>query len=119
MNSSIFALCRAVKNTTILLGDSVCIPSHSSSSYSNSLSKLLCSSGFRLSLSNAIKVIPEGQAAGLVRQLNSEITESLEWINLKHHIVNLSEGSHSYPNKSDFRRSCLQAEVLGKVLSDM
>lgn len=98
MDSSIFALCRAVRQTSLIMGGSeVYSSSDLCSSYSNSLSILVCSSEFRLSLTNAIKAIPEGQASACLRQLCSDIKESLEWIKFGHQ---------------------LRAELMGKVLSE-
>ncbi|KAL8556229.1 hypothetical protein ACS0TY_003869 [Phlomoides rotata] len=98
VDSSVFALCRAVRQTSLIMGDSeVYSSSDSCSSYSNSLCMLVCSSEFRLSLNNAIKAIPEGQASACLRQLCSDIKESLEWMKFGHQ---------------------LRAELLGKVLCE-
>lgn len=119
MDSSIFALCRAVRQSSLLVGDGEAYsPSGFCSSYSNSLSMLFCSSEFRLSLSNAIKTIPEGQASACLRQLCSDIKESLEWMKFGHQLAGLGEREKSNPHSCDSLQFHLRAELLGKVLCE-
>lgn len=80
---------------------------------------LLCSPEFRLSIRNAVKSIPEGQASGCIRQLIVDVTESLEWI----------KSDYQLPAESDFAEPCfsscamlcfdLKAKLLGKCLTEM
>ncbi|KAL3814075.1 hypothetical protein ACJIZ3_015343 [Penstemon smallii] len=120
VNSSIFALFRAVRHSASLHGDSEsCTPSPTCSSYSNSLSMLLCSLEFRLSLSNAIKSIPEGQAAGLIRRLSSDIKESLEWVKFEHQMASVGETAKSSPHNCDLLQLNLRANLLGRVLCEV
>ncbi|KAK4437698.1 hypothetical protein Salat_0103800 [Sesamum alatum] len=119
VDTSVFALCRAVRHSLSLVGSGEAhIPSCSCSSYSNSLSMLLSSLQFRLSLSNAIKAIPEGQAAGCIRQLSSDIMESLEWMKCGHQLAGLGEISKSYPHSSDSLQFHFREELLSKVLCE-
>ncbi|XP_055808091.1 uncharacterized protein LOC129876632 [Solanum dulcamara] len=88
-------------------------------SFANSLSMLLCSPEFRLSIRNAVKSIPEGQASGCIRQLIVDVAESLEWI----------KSEYQFPAESDFAEPCfsscgtlcfdLKAELLGKSLTEL
>lgn len=110
MDSAIFALCRAVRQSSLLAGDSEGYSSAGfSSSYSNSLSVLFCSSIFKLSLSNAIKAIPEGQGSVCLRLLCSDIKESLEWMTF---------GVQSAGTGETEKSNLYRTEVLGKVLSE-
>ncbi|KAH6820286.1 hypothetical protein C2S53_014024 [Perilla frutescens var. hirtella] len=118
VDSAIFALCRAARQSSLLAGDSeayslagIC------SSFSDSLSVLFCSSKFRLSFSNAIKAIPEGQGSACLRQLCSDIKESLEWMKIGDQFA----GSGEMGNKNLCCYSLhgdLRAELLGKVLCE-
>ncbi|KAI3446191.1 hypothetical protein Pfo_002856 [Paulownia fortunei] len=119
VDSSIFALCRAVRHSLSLVGDSEAYtPSSSYSFYSNSLSMLFCSLEFRRSLSNAIKVIPEGQASGCIRQLSSDIKESLEWMKFGNQLAGLGKIEKSNPHSCDSLQFHLRVELLGKVLCE-
>ncbi|KAL7118637.1 hypothetical protein ACP275_02G015800 [Erythranthe tilingii] len=111
VDSSISSLCRALRHSSSLVGDSEAYTQFAS--YSNALSMLLCSSKFRLSLGNAIKAIPEGQASGCIKQLSSDIMESLDWIKCGHQLK--TEQS----NKCDSLQFRLRAELMGKVLSEV
>ncbi|XP_011088507.1 uncharacterized protein LOC105169716 isoform X2 [Sesamum indicum] len=119
VDTSVFALCRAVRHSLSLIGSGEAFdPSCLCSSYSNSLSMLLGSLQFRLSFSNAIKAIPEGQAAGCIRQLTSDIVESLEWMKCGHRLAGLGEMSMSYPHSSDSLQFHFREELLSKVLCE-
>ncbi|KAL0365594.1 UNVERIFIED_CONTAM: hypothetical protein Sangu_0657000 [Sesamum angustifolium] len=119
VDTSVFALCRAVRHSLSIVGSGEAyVPSCLCSSYSNSLSMLLGSLQFRLSFSNAIKAIPEGQAAGCIRQLSSDIMESLEWMKCGHRLAGLGEMSKSYPHSSDSLQFHFREELLSKVLCE-
>ncbi|KAL0334659.1 UNVERIFIED_CONTAM: hypothetical protein Sradi_4677800 [Sesamum radiatum] len=119
VDTSVFALCRAVRHSLSVVGSGEAyVPSCLCSSYSNSLSMLLGSLQFRLSFSNAIKAIPEGQAAGCIRQLSSDIMESLEWMKCGHRLAGLGEMSKSYPHSSDSLQFHFREELLSKVLCE-
>lgn len=111
MDYAIFALCKAVRQSSLLVGDS--------EAYSNSLSVLFCSSKFRLSLSNAIKAIPEGQGSACLRQFCSDIKESLEWMRFGDQSAGTGETGKSNSCISDSLLGHLRAELLGKVLSEL
>ncbi|KAK6136679.1 hypothetical protein DH2020_029586 [Rehmannia glutinosa] len=119
VDSSIFALCRAARHSSSLVGDGeLYTPSDSCSFYPSSLSMLFCSLEFRLSLSNAIKAIPEGQASGFIRQLSSDIMESLEWVKLGHQFAGLGKTENFNQRSCDSLKFHLRAELLGKVLCE-
>ncbi|KAK6159539.1 hypothetical protein DH2020_006853 [Rehmannia glutinosa] len=119
VDSSIFALCRAARHSLSLVGDGeLYTPSDSCSFYSSSLSMLFCSLEFRLSLSNAIKAIPEGQASGFIHQLSSDIMESLEWVKLGHQFAGLVKTENFNQRSCDSLKFHLRAELLGKVLCE-
>ncbi|KAK4401477.1 hypothetical protein Sango_0888400 [Sesamum angolense] len=120
VDTSVFALCRAVRHSLSVVGSGEAyVPSCLCSSYSNSLSMLLGSLQFRLSFSNAIKAIPEGQAAGCIRQLSSDIMESLEWMKCGHRLAGLGEMSKSYPHSSDSLQFHFREELLSKNLIEI
>ncbi|KAL2455481.1 Nucleolar 27S pre-rRNA proCES [Forsythia ovata] len=120
VNTSIFALCRAVRHFVSLLGDNEEHPtSRAYSSYPNSLSMILCSPEFRLSLSNAVGSIPEGQASGCIRQLSSDIMESLQWMKVDCQLAGGDELTKSSPRSCDLLHFKLQAELLGRALSEV
>lgn len=122
-----FALCKAVRQLLLSVSDGQmsysnnmsCKPSLYYESCAKSAGVVLCSQEFRLSIYNAIKSIPEGQASGFIRQLTADISESLVWIK-----GNCSMDARIEPGKLDLD-SCslpyfnLQAEVLGRGLSEL
>ncbi|KAL0384019.1 UNVERIFIED_CONTAM: hypothetical protein Sradi_2796200 [Sesamum radiatum] len=119
VDALVFALCRAVRHSLSLTGSGEAyIPSCSCPSYSNSLSMLLGSLQFRLSFSKAIKSIPEGQAAGCIRQLSSDIMESLEWMKCGHRLAGLGEMSKSHPHSSDSLQFHFREELLNICIQD-
>ncbi|XP_051127904.1 uncharacterized protein LOC127249233 [Andrographis paniculata] len=119
VDTSIFAFCRAVRYSLSFAGHrEECALSNTCSSYPNSLSMLVCSLEFRRSLSNAVKVIPEGQVAKCIQQLSSDIKNCLAWIKLGHELDDVDENVKSDPHCCESLKFHLQAEILGKVLSD-
>ncbi|KAL3621312.1 hypothetical protein CASFOL_036224 [Castilleja foliolosa] len=119
VDSSIFALCRAVRYSFSHDEDREAYnPSSSCSFCSSSLSMLFCSLEFRLSLSNAIKAIPEGQASACIRQLSLDIKESLEWMKSEHQFPDLVQTEKSNPASCDSLQLRFQAELAGKVLCE-
>ncbi|KAK3028644.1 hypothetical protein RJ639_037824 [Escallonia herrerae] len=68
---------------------------------------VLCSQEFRIAISSAIKSIPEGQATGCIRQLATDISESLDWM----------KGNCSIAAEKG--QIDLQAELLGRGLSEV
>ncbi|CAL9101946.1 uncharacterized protein LOC103974129 isoform X1 [Musa acuminata AAA Group] len=125
VNSPIFALCRAVRLFAVAsdaesTGKSVFVASSplSAEICLKSMTALLMSDSFRLAISNSIKSIPERQANGCILQLNTDITNSLEWI--KHGSVR----NGIFLGETSTLNSCMlhlgmQAELLGKVLSEI
>ncbi|CAA0807674.1 Unknown protein [Striga hermonthica] len=114
VDSSIFALLREVRHSLSCIA-----PSRSCSFYSGSLSILFCSIDFRLSLSNAINAIPEGQASACIRQLSSDIMESLEWIKSELQLEDVDTTEKENPHSCySQQNNHLQAEILGKVLCE-
>ncbi|CAI9104701.1 OLC1v1003429C2 [Oldenlandia corymbosa var. corymbosa] len=103
VNNSIFALSKAVRLLASALVENELYRSHSYSSYSTSLSGLICSAKFRLSVSNAIKTIPEGQSSACIHLLTSDIAESLNWLNAQ------LQSCHSSNS----------AELLGRILAEL
>ncbi|XP_047940534.1 uncharacterized protein LOC125187916 isoform X2 [Salvia hispanica] len=111
VDSAIYALCKAVRQSLLLVRDS--------EAYSNSLSVLFCSSKFRLSLSNAIKTIPEGQGSACLRQFCTDIKESLEWVRFGDEPAGIGETVKSNSYSSDSLQGHLRAELLGKILCEV
>ncbi|XP_075489165.1 uncharacterized protein LOC142528020 isoform X1 [Primulina tabacum] len=119
VNSSIFALCKAVRRSMSILGDDESWTPLHHSSYSNAINMLLCSLEFRLSLSNAIKTIPEGQTAECIHQLSSDIMESVEWMKFEHQLAGADEISKPKLLCFNSEHFDLRAETLGKALSEV
>ncbi|KAH0721602.1 hypothetical protein KY289_006942 [Solanum tuberosum] len=120
VNIAIFTLSKAVRDVlSSFRSNEVFRSSLLCHSFANSMSMLLCSPEFRLSIRNAVKSIPEGQASGCIRQLIVDVAESLEWI----------KSEYQLPAESDFAEPCfsscgtlcfdLKAEILGKSLTEM
>lgn len=120
VNSSISALCKAVRQSiSILRDDESSTLSHHWSSDSNAINMLLCSSEFRLSLSNAIKTIPEGQTAECIHWLSSDIMESVELMKVEHQLAGADEISKPKLLCFDSEHFDLRAEILGRALSEV
>ncbi|KAJ8533695.1 hypothetical protein K7X08_007019 [Anisodus acutangulus] len=120
VNIAIFTLSKAVREVVSAFRSNEAFrSSFLFHSFANSLSMLLCSPEFRLSIRNAVKSIPEGQASGCIRQLIVDVAESLEWI----------KSDYQLPAESEFAESCfsncgtlcfdLKAELLGKSLTEL
>ncbi|XP_010327418.1 uncharacterized protein [Solanum lycopersicum] len=120
VNIAIFTLSKAVRDVlSSFRSNKVIKSSMLCHSFANSMSMLLCSPEFRLSIRNAVKSIPEGQASGCIRQMIVDVAESLEWI----------KSEYQLPAESDFAEPCfsscgtlcfdLKAEILGKSLTEM
>ncbi|XP_020578100.1 uncharacterized protein LOC110023159 isoform X2 [Phalaenopsis equestris] len=112
----LFALCKAVK-ILIKTNDSVTdeYKVFSSSFFSSPLclkaaKALLGSQDFRTTISNAVKSVPEGQAGNFIQQLNLDIADALEWIR---------QNSVSVDRKSFIEHIDIQAELLGRILSEI
>ncbi|XP_008795175.2 uncharacterized protein LOC103710995 [Phoenix dactylifera] len=126
VSSPIFALCKAVRLFRVAgdagsAGHSIFVASLplSSQACQKSLATLLCSQAFRLAISNAIKLIPERQVSGCLQQLNVDLADSLEW--MRHSSLGddvLNPGKANTLNSSILDID-LQAELLGKVLSEV
>nr|XP_043613515.1 uncharacterized protein LOC122585449 [Erigeron canadensis] len=116
VGTSIFALCKAVRHFVSSVGDVEA--NHSDSwrsslyheSWTKSLRLILCSSELRLSIHNAVKSIPEGQVSLCIRELASDLSESLKWMN--GNVENSSQNEFSTCLK-------LKAEILGIGLSEV
>ncbi|CAN4125104.1 unnamed protein product [Withania somnifera] len=120
VNIAIFTLSKAVREVSSSFRSNEAFrSSFLCHSFAKSLSMLLCSPEFRLSIRNAVKSIPEGQASGCIRQLIVDVAESLEWI----------KSNYQFPAESDFAEPCssscgmlcldLKAEILGKSLTEL
>ncbi|CAK9138331.1 unnamed protein product [Ilex paraguariensis] len=120
VNNIIFALCNAVRRLALpIRNGETCTPQYPYVAYAESLRTVLCSLELRLSIYNAIRSIPEGQASGFIRQLTSDISESLEWMKGK---CSLAAGNEDLkPSVSSYSLPCnnLQAELLGRALSEV
>ncbi|MCD7466363.1 hypothetical protein HAX54_002987 [Datura stramonium] len=120
VNIAIFTLSKAVREVlSSFRSNEAFRSSFLCHSFANSLSMLFCSPEFRLSIRNAVKSIPEGQASGCIRQLIVDVAESLEWI----------KSEYQLPAESDFAEPCfssggmlyfdLKAKLLGKSLTEL
>ncbi|GER50303.1 tRNA modification GTPase MnmE, partial [Striga asiatica] len=119
VDSSIFALLRAVRHSLSCIKDGEAYaPSSSCSFYSGSLSMLFCSLDFRLSLSSAINAIPEGQASACICQLSSDIIESLEWMKSELQLADVDTTEKANQHSCYSQQNHLRAEILGKVLCE-
>lgn len=124
VNGPIFALCKAVRlfpvgNSAVSTSNFVFVasPSLHSGMCLKSISTLLSSETFRLAMSNSIKSIPERQANGCIKELNIDITDSLEWIkNGQHDDTYAGETTTSNSNISE---SDLKVDILGRILSEI
>ncbi|KAL3515027.1 hypothetical protein ACH5RR_021929 [Cinchona calisaya] len=119
VSTSMFALCKAARLLVSPLRDSETCTSEFYSLCSISLSTLLCSPEFRLSMYKGIKSIPEGQASACIQQLTVDISESLHWLSTR---LQLAPGNNlSKPGCSDsgFSWFDLKAELLGRFLSEV
>ncbi|KAL6346517.1 hypothetical protein AAG906_000135 [Vitis piasezkii] len=115
VNNAIFALCKAVR--LLVSHDSDCELNYSgfmsctnSASYeacAKSVEMLLCSQEFKFSIYNAIRSIPEGQASECVRQLTTDISDSLKWMKT------------SCSQSGSLLGFDLQVELLGKGLAEI
>ncbi|VFQ82974.1 unnamed protein product [Cuscuta campestris] len=117
VNTPIFSLCKAARSS-VLLSLERNIPPYNES-FNKSVNMFICCPAFRLSISSAIKSIPEGQASGSIRQLLADFSENLDWI----------KATCLTPAKTDqikqpSRRRCLQfydqqSELLGRSLCEV
>nr|XP_016491225.1 PREDICTED: uncharacterized protein LOC107810906 isoform X1 [Nicotiana tabacum] len=120
VNIAIFTLSKAVREVvSSFRSNEASRASFLYHSFANSLSMLMCSPEFRLSIRNAVKSIPEGQASGCIRQLIVDITESLEWIKSKYQLP--AESDSAEPCLSNCGTLCfdLKAELFGKSLTEV
>ncbi|KAJ0967599.1 hypothetical protein J5N97_024516 [Dioscorea zingiberensis] len=122
----IFALCKAVR--LLIVSDGAGVVDYTRRVYASTLlsetclesvTSLLWSQEFRLTVSNAVKSIPEGQARGCIQNLTVDFTDSLEW--MRFNLVGengekLSETENLKINLPDLN---LQAEFLGRFLSEV
>lgn len=111
----IFALCESVRffrfdDDGSEIGHSTFFPCErlSPDACRKAVMTLICSQDLRFATSNAIKSIPEGQAAGCVHQLKSDFSEALGWLRviLSKTIVNSCVNFH------------VETEIFG-ILSEM
>ncbi|KAJ8537739.1 hypothetical protein K7X08_014279 [Anisodus acutangulus] len=75
---------------------------------------LLCSPEFRLSIRNAVKSIPGGQASGCIRELIVDVAESLKWIKSEYQLLAESDSAEPRSSSCDMLFFDLKAEILGK-----
>ncbi|KAK4348461.1 hypothetical protein RND71_031216 [Anisodus tanguticus] len=88
-------------------------------SVANSLSMLLCSPEFRLSIRNAVKSIPGGQASGCIRELIVDVAESLKWIKSEYQLLAESDSAEPRSSSCDMLFFDLKAEILGKSMTEL
>lgn len=102
-------------------GDSIFVASLPLSSQvcQKSLATLLCSQAFQLTISNAIKLIPERQVSGCIQQLNIDVTDSLKWIRQSSLGDGVLDSEEANTLDSSILHVALQAELLGRVLSEL
>lgn len=127
VNVPLFALCKAVR----LLGSAGdaaaagyskfnSFPAFSSHIYLKSMGSWLCSHELQLSISDAIKSIPEGQASGCIQELRTDIIDTLQWIRLP----SLRQDDEKCSIGTDNTFSCfqvldMQTELLGNFFSEI
>ncbi|XP_071930649.1 uncharacterized protein [Coffea arabica] len=119
VNTSVFALCKAARHLESAHKDGEACTSESYCSCSMSLSTLLCSLEFRLSIYNGFKSIPEGQVSGCIRLLTAEISESLKWLNAQLQLGPADDLSKPGCTDGGFSWFDLKAELLGRFLSEI
>lgn len=114
VTSTILMLCKAMRLLVARDNDDEmnslrfvsCIPVLLYEAFAKSVGMLLCSPDFRLSIHNAIRSIPEGQASQCIRQLTTDMTEFLEWMEI----------DSSVDNDTIFN---LKAELLGRNVTEI
>ncbi|CBI37935.3 unnamed protein product, partial [Vitis vinifera] len=126
VNNAIFALCKAVR--LLVSHDSDCELNYSgfmsctnSASYeacAKSVEMLLCSQEFKFAIYNAIRSIPEGQASECVRQLTTDISDSLKWMKTSCSVASGKESGNAKQSGSLLGFD-LQVELLGKGLAEI
>lgn len=80
---------------------------------------LLCSQDLQLTIANAVKSVPEGQAGNCIQQLNLDIADTLEWIKQNSFSVHRKflvedKATSGYTPDMD-----IHAEVLGRIFSEI
>ncbi|PSS21720.1 4-hydroxythreonine-4-phosphate dehydrogenase [Actinidia chinensis var. chinensis] len=125
VDNALFALCKALRRLVLPESWGEMISSTYTSSapsvcetYAKSVSTVLCSQEFRLAIHDAVVSIPEGQVSGTIQQLKTEISESLEWVKISFSVTAQNELGKLNPRSSKMYFD-LQAELLGRCLSDM
>ena len=99
-------------------GFTSCMNTASYEASAKSVEMLLCSQEFKFAICNAIRSIPEGQASECVRQLTSDISNSLEWIKTSCSVVAEKEAGN-LKRSSSLLHFDLQMELLGKDLAEI
>ncbi|XP_010268229.1 PREDICTED: uncharacterized protein LOC104605241 [Nelumbo nucifera] len=120
----LFALCKAVRVWGNSRNDGfsrfVFFPTLSlpSETCVESVVMLVCSQNFRISISNAVKSTPEGQVSGCIKQLQTDISESLELIKV---CILRASGQESGESEMPSCSMSLHphTELLGGVLSEI
>ncbi|KAI3780909.1 hypothetical protein L2E82_10902 [Cichorium intybus] len=102
VGTSVFSLCKALRRS---ISSTTKTESNHSESRSKSTRSILCSPELRLSIHNAVKSIPEGQVGLSIKELATDVSESLEWMK-----GTLDNSHHDIHFKS---------EVLGSALSEV
>ncbi|CAH9144191.1 unnamed protein product [Cuscuta epithymum] len=116
VNTPIFSLCKAARSSVLLPERSI---QPYKASFNNSFSLFICCPEFRLSISSAIKSIPEGQASGCIRQLIADFLESLEWIKTTPVLPAETDQIKQDLHKNDFQCYDMQSELLGRSISEL
>ncbi|XP_019169327.1 PREDICTED: uncharacterized protein LOC109165139 isoform X1 [Ipomoea nil] len=117
VNTAIFSLCKAARDMVSFSPDRN-IQTYKAS-FANSFSMVLCCPEFRLSIGNAIKSVPEGQASGCIRELIADISESLEWIKAASLFPDKTDQRKQIPHISGLQCFDPQIELLGRSLSEV
>ncbi|KAL0923414.1 hypothetical protein M5K25_007470 [Dendrobium thyrsiflorum] len=115
VNAPLFALCRAVRfliNTSDCITDvyKLCL---------EAAKALVCSQDLRLTIANAVKSVPEGQASNFIQQLNLDIADALEWIRQNSFSVDMESLVEDRTTNVYMLDMDIQAEVLGRILSEI
>ncbi|KAK9148249.1 hypothetical protein Scep_007006 [Stephania cephalantha] len=127
VNNPIFALCKAIrlfghckKDSDVEYANLLPIrPSLSSEICINSVAMLVCSHYFRRAISSAVESIPEGQVSGCIQQVIMDVSESLAWLKGHNSRETVEEFEGTLLKGCSYSDLSLQAELLGRALSEI
>ncbi|XP_031260000.1 uncharacterized protein LOC116118175 [Pistacia vera] len=127
VNNVVFALCKAVRllvsrdnngetSYSRFLSGMNSLPCQA---YAKSVEVLSCSQEFKFSIQNAIRSMPEGQGSGCIRQLTADISESMNWMKESCAVADGKEFNNLKARDCAILGFDLQAELLGRDLSEI